>query len=123
MTIQEAIARVDELMPNQYSTEQKVRWLSTLDGKIWHEVIQTHAGCAFAYYPFGGYETDDEELIVKPPYADDVYGYYLQSRIAAENNEISKYDQYSTLFNRAYADWTNFYTRSHMPNSSGRWRM
>ena len=123
MTIQEAIARVDELMPNQYSTEQKIHWLSTLDGKIFHEVIMTHHGAAFAYYPFEGYETDDEELLVKPPYADDVYGYYLQSRIAEANSEWGKYNQLSELFNAAYSDYTAWYNRTHMPVQGGRWKM
>lgn len=123
MTIQEAIARVDELMPNQYSTEQKIRWLSTLDGKIFHEVIMTHHSAAFEYYPFDGYDSDDAELLVKPPYADDIYGYYLKSRIAAENNEIAKYNQFSEQFNQAYTDWVNFYNRMFQPIQRGRWRM
>lgn len=120
MTIQEVIAIVDDLTPNQYSTDQKIRWLSTLDGKIFHEVIQAHVGggCFFQ-----GYDTDEAELIVQPPYAEDVYTRYLQARIAAENNEINKYDQYQTLFNSAYGDYTAWYNRSHMPITRGRWRM
>ena len=123
MTIQEVIANVDDLMPNQYSTEQKIRWLSTLDGKIWHEVVRTHMGPTMAYYPFDGYASDDQELIVQPPYAEDLYGYYLKSRIAAENNEINKYDQFAAQFNQAYEDWTGWYNRTHMPLTTGRWRM
>lgn len=123
MTIQEVIASVDELMPNQYSTEQKIRWLSVLDGKIWHEVIMTHHGHHLTYYPFSGYDNDGEELIVQHPFADDVYGYYLKAKISAENNEINKYDQMITLFNQAYSDWTAWYNRSNMPASGGGWRM
>lgn len=123
MTIQEVIANVDELMPNQYSTEQKIRWLSVLDGKIWHEVILTHMGPTMAYYPFDGYGSDDQELIVPHPYGDDVYGTYLRAKIAAENNEINKYDQFMTQFNASYAEWTGWYNRTHMPLTTGRWRM
>ena len=36
------IERLDLLEPNDYSPEQKLRWLNTLDGKIYREVIQTH---------------------------------------------------------------------------------
>ena len=123
MTIQEVIAQVDDLMPNQYTTEQKIRWLSTLDGKIWHEVIMTHKGPAFAYYPFDGYDSDDAELLVPAPFAEDVYGFYVKSRIAAENNEIAKYEQNSTLFNEAYKEFTAWWTRTHTPIAGGRWRM
>ena len=120
MTISEVIAIVDDLMPNQYSTDQKIRWLSTLDGKIFHEVIQTHLGSRCF---FQGHETDDEDLLVQPPYAEDVYTRYLQARIAAENNEIAKYDQFMTLFNSAYGDFTAWYNRTHRPIGQGRWRM
>lgn len=123
MTIQDVIAKVDELMPNQYSTEQKVAWLSTLDGKIFHEIVLTHWGSGLVFYPVDGYKDDYADLIIKQPYADDVYTYYLQSRIAAENNEIAKYNMYSTLFNEAYTDWVNFYNRMFQPIQRGRWRM
>jgi hypothetical protein len=123
MTIQDIIAKVDELTPNQYSTEQKIGWLSTLDGKIYHEIIRTHAGADRIYYPIEGYDSDDYELIVRPPYADDLYVSYLQSRIAAENNEITKYGQFSALFNQAFADFSSWYNRSHRPFTFGRWRM
>ena len=38
------IERVDLLEPNDYSPEQKLHWLSSLDGKIFREVIKTHEG-------------------------------------------------------------------------------
>lgn len=123
MKIQEAIEKTDELMPNQYTTAQKVSWLSTLDGKIWHEVIMTHHGHQMEWYPFEGYNDDEAELLVPVPYADDVYGWYLKSRIALENNEVSKYDQYSAMFNQAYEDFTAFYNRTHPPITRGRWRL
>ena len=123
MTIQEVIANVDDLMPNQYATEQKIRWLSTLDGKVFHELILTHCGAETAFFPPDGYDSDDCELLVQHPYADDVYGNYLKSRIAAENNEIIKYDQFAALFNQAYNDYTAWYNRTHMPLQHGRWRL
>ena len=120
MTIEEVIAKVDELAPNQYTTPQKIGWLSTLDGKIFHEVILAHA-CAEAFYPEEGYSTDDEELIVRPPYAEDLYSYYLLARIAEANNETAKYNQFAALYDRAFADWAAFYGRTHMPLQRGRW--
>ena len=64
MTIESIIAKADDLSPNQYSLEQKIGWLSTLDGKIYDEVILTHEGSADIVYPSGGYTTDEPELIV-----------------------------------------------------------
>ena len=42
MTVNEIIANVDLLEPNSCSAEEKLRWLSSLDGKIFSEVILAH---------------------------------------------------------------------------------
>ena len=123
MTIEEIIAKVDALSPNQYTTEQKIGWLSSLDGKIFHEVILTHMPGDFVYFPPSGYDTDDYELIVQPPYAEDLYTYYLLSRIAEMNAETAKYNQYAALYNAAYSDWTGWYNRTHRPITRGRWKL
>ena len=44
MTILEAINRVDTTKPNSYTQPEKVDWLSTLDGIIKKELIDTHVG-------------------------------------------------------------------------------
>ena len=44
MTIIEAINRADRLKPNTYSQQDKVNWLSTLDGIVKKEIIDTHEG-------------------------------------------------------------------------------
>lgn len=123
MTIQEIIAKVDALSPNQYSVEQKIGWLSSLDGKIFHEVILTHAHGGFEFFPPEGYDNDEYDLIVKPPYADDLYTYYLLSRIAEFNAETAKYNQYAALYNAAFTDWTGWYNRTHRPIDRGRWTL
>ena len=56
----DAIRRVDILEPNQYGVDQKLRWLSLLDGQIYEELIS-------AYEPGkekpGEYVTGEEELL------------------------------------------------------------
>lgn len=42
MKIREAIETVDRLLPNQYETPDKVRWLSELDGIVYRDIICTH---------------------------------------------------------------------------------
>ena len=44
MTIKECIDLVDNVKPNQYSIEDKVSWLSYIDGIIINEVLKTHEG-------------------------------------------------------------------------------
>lgn len=42
MTIQELLDRVDLMKPNHFSEEQKIRWLSELEGRVVNEIIMTH---------------------------------------------------------------------------------
>ena len=110
------IERVDLLEPNDYSPEQKLRWLSSLDGKILREVIETHEGAEGTALP--RYRSGQETLLVQEPYGEDLYLYYIQAMIAAENNETQRYNKRMTLFNAAYQAWTNFYNRSPRPRRS-----
>ena len=108
MKAMEVIERVDLLEPNDYSPEQKLHWLSTLDGKIFRELIETHEDAAIDELPV--YVSGGEELLVGAPYGEDVYYYYLQAMIAAENSETQRYNKRMTMFNSAYQDWTNCIT-------------
>ena len=117
MKAMDIIERVDLLEPNDYSPEQKLHWLSTLDGKIFRELIETHEGAEIDALP--AYVNGDEELIIGAPYGEDVYYYYLQAMIAAENSETQRYNKRMTLFNAAYQGWTNFYNRTHRPKRAG----
>lgn len=42
MTIQDAITLADTMRPNRIDDEQKIMWLSQLDGQIWNDTIRTH---------------------------------------------------------------------------------
>ena len=42
MRIREAIEMIDRLMPNQYGEDDKVHWLSELDGIADREVFRAH---------------------------------------------------------------------------------
>ena len=109
----DTIERVDLLEPNDYSPEQKLHWLSTLDGKIFREILETHEGAETDTLP--AYVGGGEELIIGAPYGEDVYYYYLQAMIAAENSETQRYNKRMTLFNAAYQAWTDYYSRTHRP--------
>lgn len=118
MTIIEAINRIDELKPNGYQQTDKVEWLSVLDGIIKRQIIDTHEDGDLV--PFEGYNDDtplDTELIVKAPY-DDLYIFWLESRIDYSNAEYSKYNNSITRYNDTYQQYMNDYNRSHMPVGS-----
>lgn len=118
MKAMEIIDRVDMLEPNDYGPEQKLRWLSTLDGKVFCDVILTHEDGKLDAMP--EYTNGNEELIIGMPHGEDVYFYYLTAMIAAENNENARYAKRTTQFNNAYQQWVSWYNRSHKPKSCGK---
>lgn len=114
MTIIEAINKVDELKPNSYTQPDKIRWLSNLDGTIKTEIIDTHEDGEMVI--FDGYNSNtskDTELLVKAPY-DDLYLYWLESRMDYYNGEYGRYNNTLAMFNAAYSAYESFYNRAHM---------
>jgi hypothetical protein len=118
MKAMDIIDRVDLMEPNEYSPEQKLRWLSTLDGKIFVDVILSHEGSKLDALP--EYVNGDERLLVGAPHGEDLYYYYLQAMIASENSENARYVKRMTQFNSAYQDFVNWYNRNHKPKSCGK---
>ena len=173
MTIIEAINRIDAIKPNNYTQQEKTSWLSTLDGVIKKEIIDTHEGAnkeeAINEYiksnveayensiveymkinevtreeaekhiefreikykeakehieatrndiMFNGYHEDtpiDTELLVPAPYDEEVYLFWLQSKIEYWNGEMGKYNNSVTMYNKAYSNFERAYNREHKP--------
>lgn len=118
MTIADAIRRVDiSRKGNAYSDGDKIEWLSTIDGIIKREIVDTHHGGHHIH--FHGYDRDtdvDTELIAVEPYTD-LYLYYLEAQIDMHDGETVKYSNDMVRFNNAYQQYTNWYNRKHMSNA------
>ena len=118
MKIIEAIQKADALKPNDYSQEDKIKWLSTLDGIIKTEIIDTHEGADKV--EFNGYDMSslETELIAPAPY-DDIYIKWLEAQIDYNNGDIGRYSNSMTMYNSAYSAFERHYNRKNMPLSKG----
>ena len=115
MTLIEAINRIDILKPNTYGQAEKVKWLSTLDGIIKAEIIDTHEGAEGI--TFKGYDDNTlltTVLLVPAPY-DDIYIRWLDSQIDYANGEFNRYNNSLQTYNDAYSLFEMYYNRTHMP--------
>ena len=115
MTIMDALYRIDELKPNSYSQPEKIKWLSSLDGVIKSEIIDTHEGGEDKV--FSGYGEDaalSTVLLVPAPY-DDIYIKWLEAMIDYTNGETPRYENSMIAYNTAYSAFERFYNRTHMP--------
>ena len=116
MTIKDCIDIVDNIKPNQYTTREKVMWLSFVDETIINDVLKTHEGYDGRYDLFEGYTEDklSAVLIVQSPY-DRLYTQYLKMKIDLENGEMARYNNSSALFNTYLLEFKKYYNKTHMP--------
>ena len=114
MKLREAIDRIDGLKHNTYSLAEKVAWISTLDGLVKHQIIDTHEDGEDIV--FTGYTTDDmeAELLIPAPY-EEVYIRWLEAQIDSYNGEIGRYNNSMMMYQTAYDTYQRYYNRIHMP--------
>jgi hypothetical protein len=114
MTIIEAINGIDSLKQNTYTQNDKVRWLSTLDGMV-KMVIDAHEGGENV--TFNGYNDNtslETELLIPAPF-DEAYLRWLEAQIDYNNGEYNKYNNSIVTFNTVFDGFRNHYNRTHMP--------
>lgn len=120
MTIKDAIKRIDELLHNTYSQENKITWLSRVDHMVYNHIVKTHEGAEDI--SFSGYnETTDIDtvLLVPEPYSE-LYIRWLESQIHYANGEYGKYNNAVIMFNTEYESYANYYNRNNMPTNKGK---
>lgn len=115
MTIRDAINRLDALIFNTYSNDDKVRWLSGLDTAIKQQIIDTHEGGQNVI--FTGYtpQTPETTVLLVPAPFDDVYLRWMEAQIHYHNGEYDKYNAAIILYNTAFDAYAGYYNRMHMP--------
>lgn len=119
MTIAEVISKVDALMPNNYTPEDKIGWLSSLDARVKTQIIDTHKhNEPIFFYGYDSLLDQETELLVPAPY-DEMYLRWLEAQIHYHNSEDERYNNAIMLFNNAYEGYKKHYTRTHMPLNHG----
>jgi hypothetical protein len=115
MTIQEAITRLDALIFNTYSNDDKIRWLSGLDTAIKQQIIDTHEGGQdVKFCGYTPHTSADTVLLVPAPY-DEVYLRWMEAQIHYHNGEYDKYNAAIILYNTAFDAYASYYNKHHMP--------
>lgn len=120
MTIQNAIDRIDSLLFNTYSPEDKVEWLSRLDGTVKQQIIDNHEGSDAVV--FEGYtpETDKNTILLVPAPYDEIYLRWMEAQIHYHNAEFDKFNNAIVMYNTAFENFHSYYIRTHKPVHSCR---
>lgn len=110
-TIKEIVEFVDGIKPNAFTNEQKVQWLSELEGRIQREVFLLHKAEVITYH----WDSDKEtQVLVEPPY-DNVYDLYLAAKIDFANGEYMKYQNSEVAFDDAMGALTRQFAWKYRP--------
>lgn len=119
MKLIEAIQKVKDLKKNTYDQAHMVEWLSRLDSMVMRHIIETHEGGEGIVFTGYNAETSPETVLLVPEPFDDMYLKWLEAQIDYYNREYSSYNNSMMAFNAVWENYCNFYSRSHMPKSTG----
>lgn len=116
MTISEAINEVNNLKPNEYGAEEKIKWLFRLDQQIKQEICDAHAYNEGESATVENYDSEHMStvLLVPAPY-DELYIHYLAAQIDYYNREYEGFSATNALFQSCYDSFRNRYNATHTP--------
>ena len=112
MTINEAIARVDDLRDNTMAPNIKIAWLEMVDQQVYNEIIKGRVGADAVTLPDYSDDNGERVLLVPPPY-DMLYVYRLEAEIYYKNQEIDRQANALTRYNELMDAFAKQYAREH----------
>lgn len=122
MTVAGMIEQYNMERPNNVEDSVKMDFLKKCEANIIDSVI-------LLYDPLEGERTEEEwqkylkdfdydsSLICQDPF-EDIYIYYLDQRIALNNNEIKRYNTSTRLFDNMFLAYKQKYNRTHYPRQT-----
>lgn len=97
MTARQIIDRVNEIKPNAFTDEVKLKWLNELEGRVAAEVMLMSPA------EIRGVTLNlTSTPMVDPPY-DEMYMDWLKARIDEANGEYKKYQSTAQTFNACFS--------------------
>lgn len=111
MQITDAIKEADRLKPNDFPTEDKLRWLERLERRVRGEIMTHYTGTVPEIEPF---EPEDlnRELQVPAPY-DEMYVHWLCAQMDYYEREYDSFNASNGMFEAVYGQFRNWYNRNH----------
>ena len=106
LTAGRMLGRVDALLPNQHSREEKMRWLAEAEGFVLREVQQLAGALPEV--------TEGYVLTAEAPY-DQMYRYYVEAQIHYANGETVRYNNAAAQWNNAFLTYKDYCCRTAAP--------
>ena len=113
MTFREIISRVDDMIPNAFSSQVKLRWLTQLNGRIGTDVFLMGIEEVRAL-PVSYPEALDSEPIAGYPH-DELYDLYLAAKIHYQNGDYEAYQNAMEAYNESYSNFRVWFSTVYDP--------
>lgn len=119
MKIKDLIDDIDELKPNKYTVDNKLKWLSACEQKLIDSIWknrQIPQEARETLEDFHGYDSNDMNThLIAPDNYCDLYRYYIYAMIDATNGETKRYEGSMQLYNMMLKDYADVVNKTHMP--------
>ena len=113
ITLNEAIAYFNSQCPNQHSRDEKVNWISEIDGIVFENIIKDRENAPISEFtPYNSAADGSRELLV-PFMFRDLYRYYIEKNVAYANREINSYNNARNMFLSCYENYFAWYNRNN----------
>lgn len=112
-TFKEIMDRVDDRVPNAFSTRTKLRWLVGLNGRLAVDVFMMDIAQTRQLSKDPETAKDTEPLVRYPH--EDLYEIYLEAMIHYANGEYKAYQNSMEVYNRLLSDFRVWYHRTYDP--------
>ena len=121
MTIQKCLDMVDRMKPNMMRDEEKLIFLNEIEGLVHDEMVMAHEHTAEEEtMPVYDEDTDRGTALIVPAPYDMLYVWWLICKIDLMNMEYDKYNNDRALFENAYDQAGDWWTRHKMPIQKAR---
>lgn len=114
-SMNEVIERVRRIMPNAIDDKDLGRWLITLDGRIYEELIKADAPERKPVHAFP--DDGDKPLLADGPY-DNIYDLYLASMVYFSLGEYGDYNNVVEQFEKTLRDFKAWWRKNHVPKQN-----
>ena len=116
MKLREILTTVDQIRPNAYTDEEKIRWLNTVEGRVYTDILQKAEGFEGEFVPFEEGQ-EERELAVPVPFTD-LYTFFLMSRIDFLNGDSGRYNDTMVLLQNAWDEYAAYYRENNKPKQT-----
>lgn len=113
MTPEKVIEQVDRLHPNGFTDEDKMMWISELDGMV-KQLVQQDEEVSELVYP----DDMNTELLIPHPY-DRCYLLYVDAMLFYRSTDIPAYNNAAVVFRNLFDEYKKHYIRQNEPLNYG----